>query len=82
MMAQYINAEYHERVMCVGAADGNLSAAHRLYDECFVSGRPMNPRSLPSIACFRGLVNRLHETSQTHFIHPDEKMGQRQGLAK
>jgi hypothetical protein len=81
-MAQYSNVEYYDMVMCVGAPGGNLSAAHRLYDECFLSGRQMNPRSLPSIACFLGLVNRLHETSQTPFIHPDEKMGQRQGLPK
>jgi hypothetical protein len=69
-MAEYSNVEYYDMVMCVGAADGNLSAARRLYDECFVS------------ACFRGLLNRLHETSQTPFIYPDEKMGQRQGLPK
>jgi hypothetical protein len=81
-MPQYNNAEYYDMVMCVGAADGNLLAARRLYDEYFVSGQQMNPRSFPSIACFRGLVKRLHETSQTPFIHPDEKMGQCQGLPK
>jgi hypothetical protein len=74
-MAQYSNAGYYDMVMYVGAVGGYLSAAGRLYDECFVSGRPMNPRSLPSIGCFRDLVNRLHETSQTPFIHSDEKMG-------
>jgi hypothetical protein len=30
-MAQYSNAEYYDMVMCVGAADGNLSAARRLF---------------------------------------------------
>lgn len=65
MSSSYSNAIYYDMIMCVGATDGNLAAARRLYFERYVD-RTINPRTLPSSACFRGLVNRLHTTGSFH----------------
>lgn len=58
------NPEYYEMILCVGATDGNLSAARDLYYQRFIEGRPAAPerRQLPSLRCFRRLVNRLYST--------------------
>lgn len=60
-MADYSNAEYYDMIMCVGAVDGNLNAARRLYQQRYIDGRaPENQRRLPSYSSFSRLVNRLH----------------------
>ena len=56
----YSNSEYYDMVMCVGASDGNLLAARRLYRARY------DNRVLPSNRCFRNLVNRLHTSGSFH----------------
>lgn len=56
----YSNSEYYDMIMCVGASDGNLLAARRLYRARYEN------RVLPSNRCFRNLVNRLHTSGSFH----------------
>lgn len=61
------NREYYEMMLCVGAADGNLSAARELYRQRFVDGLPPGEaRRLPSLPCFSRLTHRLFSTGSFH----------------
>lgn len=56
------NPEYYEMMLCVGATDGNLSAARDLYRQRFIDGRPAaEARQLPSLRCLRDASDQLRE---------------------
>lgn len=54
-------------MMCVGATDGNLSAARNLYRSRYVEGAPAGLAvRLPSLGCFRRMTHRLFSTGTFH----------------
>lgn len=74
----YTNPEYYEMILCVGAAEGNLRGARRLYAARFIDGRPVEERRrLPSLKCFRKMTMRLQRPASFHGPHHEGRPAMR-----